>query len=380
MRSVTPTSASTTRRGWPAWSSRAGRSRSSRDRVPGGPSSLFVARARLAGYRRGLEAAGIAFDERLVIHTSFDREGGALGVDTLLDGPAPFTAIQCANDPLAHRRTSAARGARHRRARQGIRGGLRRRSGRGHHLAEPVDRAAPAARDGPARLRRGCACPRRGGAGSHGIARPSWRCGRRRRRRPAGVSAFRRTSLAGTGGAGHRQQPRHRRRDRRQGRGRGRRRRGPLPALRATARSGRWRVSAKPAPTVTASRPMSATASRPSAWSPRSSIASGGSMGSSTTPGKTQVGPFLDIEPSEWDEVIRTDLTAAFHTMPCRAAIDGRARQRLDRQHRVAPGPDGHHGDRRVQRREGGAHRVDAIARARVRAEGDPHQRRRARA
>jgi LacI family transcriptional regulator len=66
-----------------------------------GPSSLFVARARLAGYRRGLEAAGISFDERLVIHTSFDREGGALGIDTLLDGPAPFTAIQCANDPLA---------------------------------------------------------------------------------------------------------------------------------------------------------------------------------------------------------------------------------------------------------------------------------------
>jgi LacI family transcriptional regulator len=67
----------------------------------GGPSSLFVGRARLAGYRRGLEAAGIPFDERLVIHTSFDREGGALGVDTLLDGPARFTAIQCANDPLA---------------------------------------------------------------------------------------------------------------------------------------------------------------------------------------------------------------------------------------------------------------------------------------
>jgi 3-oxoacyl-[acyl-carrier protein] reductase len=30
--------------------------------------------------------------------------------------------------------------------------------------------------------------------------------------------------------------------------------------------------------------------------------------------GLTQVGPFLDIEPSEWDAVIRTDLTAAFHT------------------------------------------------------------------
>jgi len=38
-----------------------------------GPRSLFVARARLAGYRRGLEDAGIEFDERLVVRTkSFD--------------------------------------------------------------------------------------------------------------------------------------------------------------------------------------------------------------------------------------------------------------------------------------------------------------------
>jgi 3-oxoacyl-[acyl-carrier protein] reductase len=35
--------------------------------------------------------------------------------------------------------------------------------------------------------------------------------------------------------------------------------------------------------------------------------------------GRTQVGPFLGIEPAEWDEVIRTDLTAAFHT--CRAVL-----------------------------------------------------------
>jgi LacI family transcriptional regulator len=66
-----------------------------------GPSTLFVGRARLAGYRRSLEMAGIAFDDRLVIHTSFDRDGGALGVDMLLAGEAPFTAIACANDPLA---------------------------------------------------------------------------------------------------------------------------------------------------------------------------------------------------------------------------------------------------------------------------------------
>jgi 3-oxoacyl-[acyl-carrier protein] reductase len=31
--------------------------------------------------------------------------------------------------------------------------------------------------------------------------------------------------------------------------------------------------------------------------------------------GRTQVGPFLDIDPEAWDEVIRTDLTAAFHTI-----------------------------------------------------------------
>lgn len=35
--------------------------------------------------------------------------------------------------------------------------------------------------------------------------------------------------------------------------------------------------------------------------------------------GRTQVGPFLDIDPAVWDEVIRTDLTASFHT--CRAAL-----------------------------------------------------------
>jgi 3-oxoacyl-[acyl-carrier protein] reductase len=35
--------------------------------------------------------------------------------------------------------------------------------------------------------------------------------------------------------------------------------------------------------------------------------------------GRTQVGPFLEIVPSEWDEILRTDLTAAFHT--CRAAL-----------------------------------------------------------
>jgi 3-oxoacyl-[acyl-carrier protein] reductase len=35
--------------------------------------------------------------------------------------------------------------------------------------------------------------------------------------------------------------------------------------------------------------------------------------------GRTQVGPFLEIDPADWEQVIRTDLTAAFHT--CRAAL-----------------------------------------------------------
>ena len=35
--------------------------------------------------------------------------------------------------------------------------------------------------------------------------------------------------------------------------------------------------------------------------------------------GRTLVGPFLEIKPAQWDEVIATDLSAAFHT--CRAAL-----------------------------------------------------------
>lgn len=66
-----------------------------------GPQTLFVVRARVAGYRRGLVAAGIEPDERLVVRTTFDRDGGAAGVDALLAGGVPFTAIACANDLLA---------------------------------------------------------------------------------------------------------------------------------------------------------------------------------------------------------------------------------------------------------------------------------------
>jgi LacI family transcriptional regulator len=66
-----------------------------------GPNSLYVARARLEGYRGGLADAGIALDDRLVVHTGFDQESGGRGVDALLSGNLDFTAICCANDLLA---------------------------------------------------------------------------------------------------------------------------------------------------------------------------------------------------------------------------------------------------------------------------------------
>jgi len=66
-----------------------------------GPTSLYVSHRRLDGYRRGLVAAGIAFDKRLVVNTGFNREAGALAIDALLAGEAPFSAVCAANDLLA---------------------------------------------------------------------------------------------------------------------------------------------------------------------------------------------------------------------------------------------------------------------------------------
>jgi LacI family transcriptional regulator len=66
-----------------------------------GPASLYVSHQRLEGYRRGLADAGISYDERMVVSTGFNRDGGALGIDALLVGAAPFTAVCAANDLLA---------------------------------------------------------------------------------------------------------------------------------------------------------------------------------------------------------------------------------------------------------------------------------------
>lgn len=66
-----------------------------------GPETLLVARDRLAGYRRGMAAAHLAVDERLVVNGGFDQDGGAAGVDELMASGVEFSAIGCANDLLA---------------------------------------------------------------------------------------------------------------------------------------------------------------------------------------------------------------------------------------------------------------------------------------
>ncbi|HSC81789.1 MAG TPA: substrate-binding domain-containing protein [Chitinolyticbacter sp.] len=59
------------------------------------------ARARLAGYRRALDEAGIAYDEALVIDAQFNEEGGVAAIEQLLERRTEFTAVFAANDQSA---------------------------------------------------------------------------------------------------------------------------------------------------------------------------------------------------------------------------------------------------------------------------------------
>ena len=93
-----------------------------------GPGALFVARDRLAGYRMGLAEAGIAFDQALVVRTSFDRAGGALGVDTLLAGDAPVHGDRLRQRPARARGAGAP-------GRAGDRGARRRVASRGSTIS-----------------------------------------------------------------------------------------------------------------------------------------------------------------------------------------------------------------------------------------------------
>jgi len=66
-----------------------------------GPLSYPDARDRLHGYRRALEAAGITYDDRYTVESSFLEEGGAQAVVRLLARAPEVTAIFFANDQMA---------------------------------------------------------------------------------------------------------------------------------------------------------------------------------------------------------------------------------------------------------------------------------------
>ena len=66
-----------------------------------GPEQVMTSRERLSGYRDGLEAAGLSFDESLVARGGFTEEGGRAALGRLLDGGAEPTAVFASNDAMA---------------------------------------------------------------------------------------------------------------------------------------------------------------------------------------------------------------------------------------------------------------------------------------
>ncbi|MCF6744870.1 LacI family transcriptional regulator [Blastococcus sp. KM273128] len=66
-----------------------------------GTPDLWASRARLAGYRAGLEAAGLPFDADLVVDGDFGYASGARAADRLLALADRPTAVFAANDQMA---------------------------------------------------------------------------------------------------------------------------------------------------------------------------------------------------------------------------------------------------------------------------------------
>jgi DNA-binding LacI/PurR family transcriptional regulator len=66
-----------------------------------GPESFWSSRARLAGYRSALDAAGLEAGEELVRRAEFSAPGGRAEAGRLLDLPRPPTAIVAGNDSQA---------------------------------------------------------------------------------------------------------------------------------------------------------------------------------------------------------------------------------------------------------------------------------------
>src|SRR5512146_1193053 len=67
----------------------------------GGPLDLKIDHDRFAGYRTGLETAGIGYDAKLVVRSDMTPEGGYRATQRLLSLPMPPAAIVCVNDLAA---------------------------------------------------------------------------------------------------------------------------------------------------------------------------------------------------------------------------------------------------------------------------------------
>ena len=59
------------------------------------------AKERLRGYRAALKAAGLPFEQDLVVPGQYTEDSDRMAVERLLDNRVAFTAIFAANDPMA---------------------------------------------------------------------------------------------------------------------------------------------------------------------------------------------------------------------------------------------------------------------------------------
>ncbi len=66
-----------------------------------GTPTLWASRARLDGYRAGLDSAGLPFDRDLVVEGDFGYESGFRAATRMLELPEPPTAVFAANDQMA---------------------------------------------------------------------------------------------------------------------------------------------------------------------------------------------------------------------------------------------------------------------------------------
>ncbi|MDA9175619.1 LacI family transcriptional regulator [Alphaproteobacteria bacterium] len=66
-----------------------------------GDETIYSSTLRNAGYRQGLEKAGIALDPDLIFSGDFSAASGRVGLKRVMDAAAGVTAILCANDATA---------------------------------------------------------------------------------------------------------------------------------------------------------------------------------------------------------------------------------------------------------------------------------------